>query len=288
MEYDPIGPSASKDEIERESRKLLGHTFGDVSEDILGMSEDERVRSKHGVANVVEKGFFGIETNSSPEPDFPEAEVELKVTPLKLTGGDELVRPKERLVLCMVDYNNIAEADHWREVPELEKKLTDMLVVWYVHIVGEDRSDYPIVWVDLWEVDEKWSERFQEDFEVVKEKVMSGEVPSERHVDYLGTCPKHGGGYKKDNPEESPRSSKVAPEDHPVLDHAEKRGWSIALGGMMDFVLDSTGLEKSSRGRATGIDIRELYQKAEEKSVGDFGDFGGIVPEPESSQLDEF
>jgi DNA mismatch repair protein MutH len=252
----------------------LGRTFGEISEDILGMATDERARSKHGAANVIEEGYFGIPINSSPAPDFPKAGIELKVTPLKLTGGDELVRPKERLVLSMVDYNEIAEAEHWREVSTLEKKLSELLIVWYVHVVGEDRADYPVVWVDLWKTDDEWAERFQRDFEIVKQKVMNGEVPSERHVEYLGTCPKHGGGYDRDDPAASPRSAKVAPGAHPVLDHAEKRGWSIALGGMMDVLLDSTGLELASRGRSKGLDLTELEARAAERSLGDFDGFG--------------
>ncbi|NEU59207.1 MutH/Sau3AI family endonuclease [Halorussus sp. MSC15.2] len=273
MDFEPIGQDATEEEISEAAKVLLGETFGEISEDILGMADDERARSKHGAANVIEEGYFGIPINSSPKPDFPDAGIELKVTPLKLTGDDDLVRPKERLVLSMVDYNAIAEADHWTDVPALRKKLSKMLIIWYVHVVGEDRADYPVVWVDIWEPDETWSQRLQDDFETVKEKVLAGEVPSERHVDYLGTCPKHGGGYIKENPSESPRSSKVAPDAHPVLDHAEKRGWSIALGGMMDVLLDSTGLEKSKSGRSRGVDLEELEERAAERSVDGFDGF---------------
>lgn len=270
MDFEPIGPDASEGEIADAAKVLLGRTFGEISEDILGMAEDERARSKHGAANVVEEGYFGIPINSSPKPDFPDSGVELKVTPLKLTGDDTLVRPKERLVLTMVDYTDIAAADHWTDVPALRKKLSEMLVIWYVHAVGEDRAEYPVVWVDLWEPDEEWSRRFQEDFEILKEKVLAGEVPSERHVDYLGTCPKHSGGYDKENPSESPRHSRVAPDAHPVLDYAEKRGWSIALGGMMDVLLDSTGLEKSKHGRSKGIGLEDLEGRIAERSEGGF------------------
>lgn len=266
MNHEPIGRSATRSEITDSAYTLLGLTFGDVSSDILGMSDNERAQSKHGVANVIEEGYFGIERNSSPAPDFEGAGVELKVTPLKLTGNDELVRPKERLVLSMVDYNDIANSEHWSDVPALSKKLEQMLVVWYIHIVDENRADYPVIWCDLWEVDEEWSERFQRDFEVLKEKVLAGEVPSERHTEYLGTCPKHGGGYLKDDPAASPRSSKVDPDAHPVLDHAEKRGWSIAVGGMLDFLTDSTGLPVSKVGRSSGVDLEELKQRAQERS----------------------
>ncbi|QLD91214.1 hypothetical protein HWV07_08700 [Natronomonas salina] len=72
--------------------------------------------------------------------------MELKGTPLRPTGDDEIVRPKERLVLSMVNYNDIAEADHWAEVPALRKKLNKTLIIWYIHGTGEDRADYPFIW----------------------------------------------------------------------------------------------------------------------------------------------
>lgn len=274
-----IGPGASESEIELAARRLPGRSFGDINEDIHGMSGASRVTTKHGTSRVIEDGFFGIDSNSSPKPDFPEAGVELKVTPLNPTGDGTLVRPKERLVLCMVDYHNIAEAEYWTEVPELEKKLSKMLIVWYVHLTGIDRTKYPIVWIDLWEPDEGWSARFQKDFMEIKERVLAGEVPSERHVEYLGTCPKHGGGFKKEDPASSPRSAKVAPEDHPVLDHAEKRGWSICLGGMMDFILDSTDLPLSSQGRSKGINIYDLQEAARRESIGEFDGFADYITE---------
>jgi len=181
------------------------------------------------VASVIEEEYFGIPVNSSPAPDFERERTELKVAPLRPTGKDELVRPKERLVLSMVDYNDIAAADHWTEVPTLRKKLHKTLIVWYIHLVGEDRADYPIVWWDLWEPmeDDEWRAQIQEDFEVVKQKVLNGETPSEKYIEVLGTCPKHSGGYDHDNPANSPRASRVAPDAHPTLDYAEKRGWSI-------------------------------------------------------------
>jgi DNA mismatch repair protein MutH len=280
MRHTPLGPDAAEQDIRSATNDILCKTFGDIDAEINGMAQDERARSKHGVANVVEDSYFGIPTNSSPAPDFEREGIELKVTPLRPTGGDELVRPKERLVLSMVDYNDIAEADHWTEVPALEKKLRKTLIVWYIHLVGEDRADYPIVWWDLWEPmeDEEWSSRIQADFEVVKQKVMDGETPSEKHIEILGTCPKHSGGYNHDNPADSPRAARVASDAHPTLDYAEKRGWSIGLPGSMELFQHSTGLPISKRGRASGIEIDTLEEQAVEKSTADVTGFQDRMP----------
>lgn len=280
MGHTPLGPGATEQDILSATNDILCKTFGDIDAEINGMANDERARSKHGVANVIEDSYFGIPTNSFPAPDFGQEEIELKVTPLRPTGKDDLVRPKERLVLSMVDYNDIADADHWTEVPALEKKLRKTLIIWYIHIVGEDRADYPIVWWDLWEPmeHEGWSSQLQSDFEIVKEKVMAGKTPSEKHIDVLGTCPKHSGGYDHDNPENSPRAARVAPDAHPTLDYAEKRGWSIGLPGSMELLQYSTGLPISKRGRASGIELEALESQAVERSTNDLNGFQERIP----------
>jgi DNA mismatch repair protein MutH len=269
------GAEASEEEILEATNELLGKTFSDIDKKIQGMVDDTRAKSKHGVANVIEEGYFNIPINSSPAPDFEEAGIELKVTPLRPTGGGDLVRPKERLVLSMVDYNDIVSADAWTDVPTLRKKLDKTLIIWYIHVVGEDRADYPIVWWHLWEPkqNERWANQLQEDFEICKERVLNGETPSEKHTELLGTCPKHSGGYNHDNPAESPSHAVVADDAHPVLDNAERRGWSIGMGGAMDLFQAATDLPKASRGRASGIEISALEQAASERVAHDVEPF---------------
>ncbi|UPV75311.1 hypothetical protein M0R89_04405 [Halorussus limi] len=275
------GVTASREEILQATNRLLGKTFGDIDAEINGMADDERARSKHGVANVIEEGYFDIAINNDARPDFTDEGIELKVTPLRRTGGNELLRPKERLVLCMCDYTEIAEADHWTEVPALQKKLSSVLIIWYIHIVGQDRATYPIVWWDLWEPmdDPRWREQLQEDFEICKEKVMNGETPSEKHTTLLGTCPKHSGGYDHEDPASSPRHARVSSDAHPILDYAEKRGWSIGMGGAMEIFQEATGLQKASRGRASGIEIEELWGEAQKKAPHDVRRFSESFPE---------
>ncbi|QLD89110.1 hypothetical protein HWV07_08735 [Natronomonas salina] len=267
----PSGSDADEDDILRATNALLGRTFGDIDEQIHGMTDDSRASSKHGVANVIEEGYFNIPINSDAGPDFSKTGIELKVTPLRLTGNNDLVRPKERLVLCMCDYNEVVDANHWTDVPALRKKLSRVLIIWYLHIVGQDRSTYPIVWWTLWEpmTDPYWSEILQSNFEICKQRILDGDTPSEKHTRLLGTCPKHGGGYDRDNPSQSPRSSRVAPDAHPTLDYAEKRGWSIGMSGCMELFTAATGLENAKRGRATGIELNALWGAASQRAAHD-------------------
>lgn len=84
LEYDDTNPIS----IEAYAKKLIGHTFEDVLQWNTRTKLKEgsatkygNVSRKGGLGNLLEREYFGYEPNSSPEPDFPKAGVELKVTP---------------------------------------------------------------------------------------------------------------------------------------------------------------------------------------------------------------
>ncbi|QLD89104.1 hypothetical protein HWV07_08705 [Natronomonas salina] len=59
--------TTSEQDILRATKALLRKIFGDIDEEINGI-QDVRARSKHGVANVIEEGYFGISINNSQNP----------------------------------------------------------------------------------------------------------------------------------------------------------------------------------------------------------------------------
>lgn len=107
-DYDKADPLS----IESYAQKLIGKTFADV---MIGDKNDEfqegssyaeshaDKKFKGGLGNLIEEKFFHYAANSDSRPDFPEAGVELKVTPYKI-GADGSFSAKERLVLTMIDY----------------------------------------------------------------------------------------------------------------------------------------------------------------------------------------
>ncbi|MFB6207850.1 MAG: MutH/Sau3AI family endonuclease [Candidatus Nanohaloarchaea archaeon] len=265
MSHEPIGRDASRQEIEEACDALLCKTTEEISEAIHERTEADRAHSKAAISHLIEDDYFGIPQNTSEEPDFEEAGIELKVTPLHPNDSKgELLRPKERLVISMVDYNDIVEADHWTDVPALDKKLHDVLLIWYVHL-EEDRSGYPIIWWTIWSPTEEQSEMIQEDFELIKEKVEEGERLRTRMGEFLGTCPKHNSNFIKENPEESESGALVG--SHPTREYEQRRGWQIKTSGMLDILEDACGIEREKRGRATGINRNRIWGLAEEKST---------------------
>lgn len=67
------------------SRGLLHRSLTEAVRELDSsiLPEDLEAKGKGGLGQLVEKFYYGYEPNSSPLPDFPEAGVELKTTPLK-------------------------------------------------------------------------------------------------------------------------------------------------------------------------------------------------------------
>ena len=82
LKYDDSDPLS----IEAYGKRLVGHTFSEVyswklshiDKDLESYLSNSR---KGGLGNLIEEQYFCYEANSSPEPDFPKAGVELKATP---------------------------------------------------------------------------------------------------------------------------------------------------------------------------------------------------------------
>jgi DNA mismatch repair protein MutH len=265
MDYDELelGRDADKRQIIEASNFLAGKTLKQLDDSIEEARGGNRVTSKDKVNSFIEQKFFQIEDpNNSSNSDFEEEGIELKVTPLTPTGKGKLLRPKERMVIGMVDYNDILNAEHWTEVEELSEKMQDVLIVWYVHLDG-DRPEYPVVWYELWNPSEEQSDKIQEDFELIQEAVKDGERLRTRMGQFFGTCPKHNSDFVKENPAESEPGALVG--DHPTREYEQRRGWQIKPAGMLQILSQATGLPVTYEGRASGIDRNRLWDKIVEE-----------------------
>ena len=97
----PYNPKSAQSILDY-GEKLLGHSLRDLHPDA------KIFKGKGGLGDSVEYYHYGYEPNSKPEPDFAEAGLELKCTPLRVLG-DNSMASKERLVLNIINY--IEEAD---------------------------------------------------------------------------------------------------------------------------------------------------------------------------------
>ena len=189
------------------SKQLIDHCLRDFAPDAVERS------GKGGLGQLVEELFFGYDVNNDGNPDFKEAGVELKCTPLKIGVGDKLFI-KERLVCGMINY--CEDAGKPFEESHFFKKCLLMLIMFYLHQKGTPRLDLKFLFALLWQLPEKDLIIIRNDYKIIMSKINSGNAHllSEGDTMYLGACRK---GQKGDSLERQPFSDIGAP----------RRAWSL-------------------------------------------------------------
>ncbi|MBR2092171.1 MAG: hypothetical protein IJ905_17945, partial [Fibrobacter sp.] len=180
----PMYDKTSKESILEHARKMLGKTLWDM------YGEAKLVQSgKGGLGNAVEKYHFQYEPNSKSEPDFKEAGVELKCTPLK-TASDGSMLSKERLVLNMIDY--VEEAAKTFYTSSFWKKNELLLLMFYLHEEGKLPFDVIFKIVRYWKFPETDLKIIKDDWAIIHNKILAGKAHeiSEGDTLYLAACTK--------------------------------------------------------------------------------------------------
>lgn len=151
--------------------------------------EKNSYSGKGRFGQILEKFYFGYKPNSNSEPDFLEASLELKSSPLKtLKNGD--FRSKERLVLNIIDYLEVHKEKF--EESSFWKKNRHLLIIFYLHDKEKNLLDYPIKLVDDWEYPNQDLIIIKKDWELINQKIKEGKAHelSEGDTFYLGACTK--------------------------------------------------------------------------------------------------
>lgn len=168
------------------AKKLKGQTLREVCGEEI---EKHGYKGKGNYGQILEKFYFGYEPNSDAEPDFKEAGIELKSSPLKtLTNGE--FRSKERLVLNIINYLEVHKEDF--ENSSFWKKNAHLLLVFYLHDKDSDLLDYLIKLVDGWQYPNEDLKIIKHDWETINQKIKDGKAHelSEGDTFYLGACTK--------------------------------------------------------------------------------------------------
>lgn len=174
----------SKESIEQYGRLLLGKTLRDLHPEAAEYST-----GKGRMGQSVEKYHFGYNPNSEAEPDFAEAGVELKCTPLKQNADGSMVS-KERLVLNIIDY--VAEAQTTFKTSSFWHKNQLILLMFYLHENGVNVIDLIFKIVRIWNFPDVDRKIIEDDWNKLHWKMTHGlahEI-SEGDTLYLGACPK--------------------------------------------------------------------------------------------------
>lgn len=143
---------------------------------------------KGAIGTVIEESWFGYTPNSESEPDFPEAGIELKVTPY--LRGKNGIRAKERLVCNIINY--MEEYDKTFQTSAFWHKCNTMLLMSYEHLPDRPKGDFRIDEAVLFSFPEEDLIIIEHDWETIMAKVRVGRAHelSEGDTLYLAACTK--------------------------------------------------------------------------------------------------
>lgn len=143
---------------------------------------------KGAIGTAIEESWYGYFPNSESEPDFPEAGVELKVTPY--IRGKNGIRAKERLVCNIINY--MEEYEKTFQTSSFWHKCNTMLLMSYEHLQDTPKGDFTIDAAILFTFPEEDLLIIEHDWETIMEKVRSGHAHdlSEGDTMYLAACTK--------------------------------------------------------------------------------------------------
>jgi DNA mismatch repair protein MutH len=151
-------------------------------------------KNRGDLGSLVETFYFEHKPPSNKGPDFPEAGLELKTTGV-IKSKEGKFKPKERLVLTMIDFEGIVD-EVW-ETSSFLSKCKLMLILFYLYEKERPVVDRRFV-LDplLYRIDEHDLEVIKRDWQLIREKVRQGRAHelSEGDTNYLGACRKGSGG----------------------------------------------------------------------------------------------
>lgn len=195
--YDEKSPKS----IENYSKRLINKTFRQIIDEDLDnnyinepseylQGSNRKSENKGKLGQIIEEHFFHYKCNSDSRADFPEAGVELKVTPFKFSSNGRMTA-KERLIITMIDYMNIV--DETFETSHFWSKSKLILLVYYLYKSEvESNLDYTICFSNLFTPSNDDLCIIKRDFELIVNKIKEGKAHelSEGDTLYLGAATK--------------------------------------------------------------------------------------------------
>lgn len=174
----------STDSIIEHAYKLLGKTLREIID-----PEIESYEGKGSFGHLVEQYHFGYTPNSKAEADFPDANLELKCSPLKelQKGG---YNSKERLVLNIINY--VDTADESFDTSAFWKKNQHLLLIFYLYEKDKDVLDLLVKLIGDWKFPEEDLRVIKHDWQTIHNKILEGKAHeiSEGDTFFLGACTK--------------------------------------------------------------------------------------------------
>ena len=175
----------SEKEILDITKNAMHKTFG-----YFGLNSSYNGKNKGGLGGFVEENIFKYSANNDDNPDFIDASIELKVTPIK-KNIDGSISSKERLVLNMINYKK--EALQTFKTSSFYHKNKRLLIWFYLYSIGTHPSNFEITDYYLLEFENSLHYKvIERDWNIIHNKITNGKAHeiSESDTEFLAACTK--------------------------------------------------------------------------------------------------
>lgn len=244
------------------AQKLSGKTLRGACDKEI---ENHNYSGKGNFGQVLEKFYFGYEPNSDAEPDFKEAGLELKTSPLKKLKNGQ-IRSKERVVLNIINYLKVHNEVF--ESSSFVNKNGHILFVFYLYDKLKEFLDYNILIVSDWRFPEEDLKIIKSDWQKINKKIKDGNAHklSEGDTFYLGACTKGASALK--SLRQQPFSNIKA----------KQRAYSLKQGYVNHILSSLTQEQNTQYGKILGTkDLLEKYSSIEEIVISKFENNYGLT-----------
>lgn len=244
------------------AQKLSGKTLRGACDKEI---ENHNYSGKGNFGQVLEKFYFGYEPNSDAEPDFKEAGLELKTSPLKKLKNGQ-IRSKERVVLNIINYLKVHNEVF--ESSSFVNKNGHILFVFYLYDKLKEFLDYNILIVSDWRFPEEDLKIIKSDWQKINKKIKDGNAHklSEGDTFYLGACTKGASALK--SLRQQPFSNIKA----------KQRAYSLKQGYVNHILSSLTQEQNTQYGKILGTkDLLEKYSSIEEIVISKFESNYGLT-----------
>lgn len=217
--------------------------FEDLLEEVLLKYPN---KGKGSFGQVVEDFYFRYKPNSVSAPDFEEAGLELKTTPLKRTSKG--LASKERLVLNIINYKE--EYKKSFEESSFFIKNKRLLLMLYLYEKDQEVAGYVFKVIKLWdllEINEQDRKIIIEDWNKISKKINEGRAHeiSEGDTFFLSACTKGATAETfreqaiKGAPPAKQRAYSFKSKYINYIIHADKDAEPV-IKGLSDYITDET------------------------------------------------
>lgn len=228
---------------------------------------DQNKLNKGRFGQILEEYYFYKKLDSNSQPDFPEAGLELKSGAVKQLIRKGELRAKERLVLSIIDYNDLVTQNF--KTGSFYMKNSEMLLVFHLHEKNTNVLDYIIKLVGIWAFPAEDLRVIEHDWQLIKSKVENGEAHtlSEGDTFYLGACTK---GANASSTRSQPNSNIPA----------KQRAFSLKPGYVNHILAKLSGITDGSFGKLVTAPVLELAEyDIEQIALDKFTPYYGKTPE---------